>query len=402
MNELIAKTEAFVRAHVAAHFPATLTYHTIDHMAEVAQGAKELAKHADLGKPENIALRIAAWFHDAAYYQGAENHEARSAQLAADFLVGEKVDATTIEQVFALILATRIDAPANNALEALIKDADIVHIARPDHLEKSERLRQEIEATQGIRHKKKEWLIENIAFLERTTFLSEAARALWDEGRERNLAAMRAMLQERDLKKQDERREDDEKQAEKDVLKKKKETERGVETMFKVTMGSHTRLSAIADRKANMMLSVSSLIIGVVLSHVLIKLDTNSSLLFPAGMLTLTCVTTIITATLATRPKVTKGNSSREEILKRNANLLFFGNFHNMTFPDFHWGIQQVMNDRDFLYGSMTRDLYFLGRVLHRKYRYLNLTYNIFAVGIVLSVAAGVYAAFTMQAPVGR
>ena len=105
-------------------------------------------------------------------------------------------------------------------------------------------------------------------------------------------------------------------------------------------------------------------------------------------MLTLTCLGSMIFATLATRPKVTEGKVTRESIKQRKANLLFFGNFYNMPLEDFQWGVNEMLKDSEFLYSSMSRDLYFLGIVLAQKYRYLSICYNIFMYGLIISVAA--------------
>ena len=67
-------------------------------------------------------------------------------------------------------------------------------------------------------------------------------------------------------------------------------------------------------------------------------------------------------------------------------NLLFFGNFHKMKLDEFEWAMGEMMKDRDYLYGSLTKDLYFLGLVLNRKYNLLRATYAVFIVGIILSV----------------
>jgi len=48
----------------------------------------------------------------------------------------------------------------------------------------------------------------------------------------------------------------------------------------------------------------------------------------------------------------------------------------------------EMMKDKDYLYGSMTKDLYFLGLVLNRKYSLLRTTYTVFIIGIVISVIA--------------
>ena len=57
-----------------------------------------------------------------------------------------------------------------------------------------------------------------------------------------------------------------------------------------------------------------------------------------------------------------------------------------MKLDDFQWGMMEMIKDSDFQYSSMTRDLYFLGKVLAQKYRYLTFCYNIFMFGMILSV----------------
>jgi hypothetical protein len=95
---------------------------------------------------------------------------------------------------------------------------------------------------------------------------------------------------------------------------------------------------------------------------------------------------TIIFAVLATRPKVTSFRISREDISQRKGNLLFFGNFINMPVDDYEWGMKELMEDRDYLYNNLIRDIYYLGVVLGKKYRFLRIAYNIFMYGLIASV----------------
>ncbi len=96
----------------------------------------------------------------------------------------------------------------------------------------------------------------------------------------------------------------------------------------------------------------------------------------------------MVQSTLATPPKNKEGKVTREAIKERKANLLFFGNFYNMSLDDFQWGVNEMLKDPDFLYSTMSRDLYFLGIVLAKKYRYLSICYNLFMYGLIISVAA--------------
>ena len=179
------------------------------------------------------------------------------------------------------------------------------------------------------------------------------------------------------------------KKSEKD---KKKDAGRGIETMFRTSLRNHMELSAIADNKANIMLSINAIIISIVLSALLPRLYQGPELVIPTVILLSVCVLTLIFATISTIPKVTSGTFTKEDIEKKRANLLFFGNFHNMSLEDFEWGIDEMMKDKDFLYGSMARDFFNLGKVLSRKYYYLRICYLVFMFGLVISVAAFIVA----------
>jgi hypothetical protein len=99
-------------------------------------------------------------------------------------------------------------------------------------------------------------------------------------------------------------------------------------------------------------------------------------------------VTTIVLAILATRPKISQGVFSREDIMNRKTNLLFFGNFYKASLEEYEWGMTQLMGDPDYLYGTLIKDIHQLGVVLGRKYKLLRIAYNVFMIGIILSVVA--------------
>ena len=116
------------------------------------------------------------------------------------------------------------------------------------------------------------------------------------------------------------------------------------------------------------------------------KLENNPHLIIPTFALTLVCLVTIVIAILATRPNVSSGKFTTQDIMEKKTNLLFFGNFHGMAINDYLWGMKEMMKDADYLYGSMIKDIYYLGIVLGKKYKLLRLCYTIFMFGIVISV----------------
>lgn len=162
--------------------------------------------------------------------------------------------------------------------------------------------------------------------------------------------------------------------------------------MFRNTVRTHVEFSGLADGKANIMISINTLIIGAIVTVLIRKLDVNPQLIIPTFMLLVVSLVCIIFAVLVTRPKITTGRFTKDDIQKKRTNLLFFGNFYNMDLKDFEWGMNEMMNDKEFLYGSMIKDFYFLGQVLGRKYRYLRICYTIFMFGLIASVIAYIIA----------
>ena len=228
----------------------------------------------------------------------------------------------------------------------------------------------------------KEWRDENIKmFRDEHRFYTDFAKENWEEGKDRNL---KQLVKEKKTEKEI---------AKKEALKAKYKSEspdRSVQTLYRVTLKNHLKLSDIADTKANILLSVNAIIISLVLANLIPKLDnpSNTYLIYPTVIFILFSVVSMVLSILATRPNVTSGKFTKEDVEQKNVNLLFFGNFHKMNLEDYEWALQELVKDKDYVYSSLTKDLYFLGLVLNRKYKILRLTYNIFMVGMIVSVIA--------------
>ncbi len=186
-------------------------------------------------------------------------------------------------------------------------------------------------------------------------------------------------------------------------MKEKKEKKgskvgRGVETMFRNTIRTHVEFSSMADSKANIMISINTLILTAIVAFLAKSLDANPFLIPPAAILTIVSLSTLIMAIRVTRPQITSGIFTGEDIESKKTNLLFFGNFHNMELKDFEWSMKEMIEDSDYLYSSMIKDYYYLGQILGEKYKSLRITYTVFMYGIVISIIA--FAISILFAPV--
>ncbi|PUB33845.1 putative metal-dependent HD superfamily phosphohydrolase [Elizabethkingia sp. YR214] len=385
---LVQKAGFFIENLFKDKLSPAFLYHNYKHTQEVVANAEILAYADNLNEEEKEILLVACWFHDSGYTEDIMLHEEKSCEIAAKFLKAEGVNEDFIRRVKELIMSTKICCKPDNRIENIIRDADSSHLASEDYFTYSDNLRKEWEQTLGKDFSKKKWNLDNLRFFRFHQFNTDYAKQNWNPIKEKNLQKIENMLQEQENIKKDKNKKEPKKEAKAD---------RSIDTMFRITLSNHTRLSDIADSKANILLSVNAIIISIALSTLLPKLgsEKNEYLVMPTFIMLLFSVITIIFAILSTKPKVTSGEFTKEDLKNRKVNLLFFGNFYKMNLDDYTPAVREMMEDRDYLYDSMIRDLYYLGVVLNRKYRLLSITYQIFMVGIIVSVVAFVFAFWT-------
>ena len=112
----------------------------------------------------------------------------------------------------------------------------------------------------------------------------------------------------------------------------------------------------------------------------------NRALLLPTSVLSLFCLLSLVYAVLAARPRVTRRETTLEEVRAGKANILFFGNFTSLPEDDFVAGMDELVKDPQRTYTNMTRDIYGLGSVLETKYRLLRVSYTLFMFGLIFGV----------------
>lgn len=403
-TSLLQQTQIYAES-LLKHLAVDYTYHNLNHTQAVVAFAREIADHENISDTDRETVLVAAWLHDVGYNTGCHNHEANGIDMARPFLKKQGLSPERIDQVTACIQATRIPQnPQSNRLAEILCDADLGHLSTNDFLEHSENLRQELKHT-GEKISKKKWRKKTADFLENHHYFTQYGKTVLAPRQAANLEKLRQQLSADDTQdepkqgkpepdkpnKEAERaanaiRSSSEPQA--DTTRKERKPERGIETMFRLTSTNHFQLSSMADTKANIMISINTIVLSLIVSILARKLDEWPALTIPTIMLAVTCLVATVLSVLATRPNVTSGLVSREDIENKTANLLFFGNFHQMGLPDYEWGMRRMMDDPDFLYSSMIRDIYFLGKVLGRKYKLLRWSYSVFMFGLVISVMA--------------
>ncbi|MGK0308592.1 MAG: putative metal-dependent HD superfamily phosphohydrolase [Urechidicola sp.] len=394
-NDFFIGIKNYVSSLLKDKLPVEVVYHNFDHTSKVVEAAGEIGTGENLNEEEMEIVLTAAWFHDLGFVVGPKNHEEESKRIAQNYLSEVRYSKDKIAQVLSCIDATKMPQNPQNKLEKVVSDADLFHLGSEGFSSRSSLLRSEWELLCKETFDDIAWLEKNEKFIIEHKFYTDYAYQKMNEQKTINRLKIQKDLKKALVKKQESIIKEKQKLEDNNRKKlKENRSDRGIETMYRVTLKNHIKLSDIADTKANILLSVSAIVLSIVLSTLFPKLDKpdNYYLIYPTLFFLITTVVTMVFSILSTRPKVTTGKFSKEDVKNKKVNLLFFGNFHKMELEDFQEGMQQIMDDRDYLYKSLMKDLYFLGIVLDRKYKILRTAYTIFMFGIIISVISFIIA----------
>lgn len=160
-----------------------------------------------------------------------------------------------------------------------------------------------------------------------------------------------------------------------------------LDQLLRQTRIHHMQLSMIADQKAAMLLTVSSVVLTLSTQYL-----GDERYRWPAALLVGFSLLTVGLAAIAAMPKIGWG---RRRAPAATRNVLFFGYFTQLSYEQFVAGMEDVMRSPGATYEAQLREIYELGQYLQKeKYRYVRLAYLSFMCGLVLSTLLWTYLAF--------
>ncbi|MDA3614038.1 Pycsar system effector family protein [Polluticaenibacter yanchengensis] len=381
-KQLTLDVEKYAQQYFNQNFRPEFLYHNKEHTLSVVVSAEKLGHHYQLSDEDMFVVSAASWFHDLGYFENCQAHEKSSAALARDFLKAKNVDERVIQKVEGCILATIMPQNPKNLLEQIVCDSDFSHFGNLKFIDCNKNLRKELMQRFGKEVDKDVWRKQAEELMEKHRYHTDYANELYAPLKAANLNFIKSKLEESEKEKKTDKEKKDKKEKNND------KPDKGIETMFRITSTNNQRLSDMADRKSNILITVNSILLSAILSLLVRKLDSNTFLIIPTIIILIVAVVTMVYAILATRPKIPDGKFTRDQLANKNVNLMFFGNFYKMSLEEYKHGMLQVMDDKDFLYGSLIRDVYSQGIVLGRKYKLLRIAYNVFMFGVAIAVIA--------------
>ncbi|MFD2160897.1 Pycsar system effector family protein [Paradesertivirga mongoliensis] len=386
-NPIIKSAEEYVFNLFKEKLPPDHVYHNYKHTFQTVKACKDLADAYNLTSRDLEILLLAAIFHDTGYIETYQGHEETSIRIFNEFINGD-YPLEDIKKVEELILSTKAGAVPDGTLQEILHDADYINIGKKKFIQRAELLRIEWERLLNKTYSDLEWAEIQLNFLISTNFVTEEAIVKLDDQREANIRIQRERIEL--LRVEHEKLSA---KLEKNNPDKPLKEGRGIETLYRSVYEYHINLSQIADNKANIMISINTIIVSLVITlfgsgYTFSGQNEFGSLRFviPMAVLLVTSLLAVVFAILSSRPNVT--TKERYELSKKDSSILFFGNFAQLQLREFVGRINELKYKKEELYDSMSVDIYHLGSVLVKKYRLLSWSYNIFMGGLVLCAVA--------------
>jgi len=391
-TELLRDTALYVKDYYSDYFNEHYSFHNYNRTINIVRHCNALAVSMNLGKQELKVAHLAAWFLELGYSLNYQDYQPKSVELAKAYFKKKEVDSEILQRIEECILSTRVPQQPVSVISQIVCDASMYHLTEKDSFQYSDALRAEYAEIAQVEFTDEEWLNENIRMLSNHFYFTRSARELFQKRKDKTLAAFqakRALLHnlQKELGEPGFYAPLMDKQGDKDEEVK---LERGVETFFRITERRHMDLSTKAHDKANLLISVNSIVMSIVLSVLVTKLEENTFLLLPTLMLVITGGVTIVLSIISTKPRIIRGaknNAGDDEI-----NILFFGDYARLSLPEYKKAMRDTYKSKTEVYDSLSRDIYYQGIVLKWKFKYINIAYNVFMYGFILTILAFILA----------
>ncbi len=396
-NLFIQMALQFIYRYYDRYHQTGAVYHGFFRVTELGKKVKTLALENKL-KDETLEIAaIALFFLDTAQLQQTTIFPKDSIELAKAFLQEKQYPTQKLNRVVTTIQTLASRKSPNEVEEKLALDTLHAFDFGEQFTQLTPLKRAEQEFLHQMQYTNLEWFQEQLQQLLHTKFYTVAAKTKYEPILGQNILYLKQKIEKASKDSPTPQSLDLTGNTKPFYQIENKVPNRAIQTFFRANYRNHINLSAIADNKANIMISVNAILISVLITILTYQniTTTNPKILLPVVIFLVTGLTSLIFAVLSIRPKVTTLNNENTPIENVKHNIVFFGNFVHLKLNQFEEAMDEMFQNGELLYGNMTRDLYYLGKVLDKKYRYLTISYNIFMVGFVATVISFLITIFT-------
>ena len=384
-TSIVTEALAYANDFFNANRNTNLVFHNYQHASTVVEIIQQIASNESILSDDKDAAQLAAIFYNIGFAIDPNNYSSEAINASNKYLNTTQADQKLRTEVHNCLNVLDKNNFASSENQKLFLDGINAH-ELASNLETSASIQKmEMELIGEKKISNINWNEQRLDRLLNAKFHFPFAKVNFEPSLANNLLTYKQKVERNKL--------NGPKAWDVDQLRNFQSIERKIpnsanQTFFRTNYRNHINLSAIADNKANIMISVNAILISVLISVLSYRniTETNPKVLMPVVIFLFSGLASLVFAVLSARPKVTRINDgvrNKEDIQK---NITFFGNFVGMKLEEYEEAMDGMLRDSELVYGNMTRDLYYLGQVLDRKYRFLTMSYNIFMVGFAATV----------------
>ncbi len=385
-SEWIAEAQAHVLELHNKKYDPRLVHHNYHFTTLVVEQVGRLADAEQLIPEKREITLLAAWFANVGYLFNYQDYAHYSQLMAEKFLHAHEYPESLTKKIVQTILNLKKNLYPQDDISKVLSDAYTIASLFLNYEERIALLKLEWEFLLDRKMTHKEWRMWKLQRLLNTQLFTHSAKKSFESVLAHLIQNQKAQLDQHDPAGSDNGALATPRKRFGEI--ERKVPQRGIQTFFRTNYRNHINLSAIADNKANIMISVNTILVSVLITILSYRniTETTPMILLPVVLFLVTGLVSLIFAVLSARPKITSLNKKPLPPSEARRNIVFFGNFVNLDLDTYEKAMDDLFSDSELLYGNMTRDLYYLGKVLDKKYRYLTISYNVFMVGFITTV----------------
>jgi uncharacterized protein len=187
------EAKKFILAKLKKELPKYLSYHSVEHIKDVHDSAKLIAKKEGVKGDDLTMLLTAALFHDSGFLVDQKEHEKLSCEVARKYLGDFGYTPEQVEVICGMIIATRIPQKPNTLLEQILCDADLDYLGRDDFFSIGDKLFAEL-SMYGMIDNEDQWNNLQIGFLEKHHYFTGTSLKLRKDKKDENLALVKSKI----------------------------------------------------------------------------------------------------------------------------------------------------------------------------------------------------------------
>ncbi len=389
--DILKEAEQHIKNLFSLHKNELLLFHNLGYIKKTVSYANQLCEMEDISPMERENILLAAWFFSSGYLIDYVDNRRQSLRIAHEFLEDKKLEAERIEEILMIIETVLHNKQHENISGEILYDASEFYLGSEDFLLWVKYHRQERNYFLTPKLTKKSFLQTVQNFLHEHKYCTKSGKNLFSEEKEKNVTKIKFLLGN-ELKKQlptDNRMLINDLKEEIRLINQKVEKRltsyRGFDTLYRITARNQITLSGLADNKSNILITLNTLIVSAVITFVLVNISKLSLLMYPSFIAIAFSVISITFAILATRPQIKPGIFRMEDFYNKKVDLIFYGNFYKMDFNDYEKAMNDMLKDQDLLLSNLNRDQFAIGKILGKKFKFLNISFTVFLSGFIIS-----------------